>query len=147
MTHPTSGGRAASARPGTSPRRRSRTSSPRPAQQSRPVDSAAAALDAALDEAMARPEPAIASFAELGIAPVLVESLARGGVTAPFAIQTRALPDALAGRDVLGRARTGSGKTLAFGLPVLDPAVGVLLERTGPADAERPAFARPRAHP
>jgi superfamily II DNA/RNA helicase len=117
MTHPTSGGRTASARPGTSPRRRSRTS-PVP-QQPRRVDAAAAALDAALDEAMARPEPAIASFAELGIAPALVEALAAGGVTAPFAIQTRALPDALAGRDVLGRARTGSGKTLAFGLPVL----------------------------
>jgi superfamily II DNA/RNA helicase len=117
MTHPTTGGRAASARPGTSPRRRSRTS-PRP-QQSRPADPTAAALDAALDEAMARPEPAIASFAELGIASELVEALAAGGVTAPFAVQTRALPDALAGRDVLGRARTGSGKTLAFGLPVL----------------------------
>jgi superfamily II DNA/RNA helicase len=68
---------------------------------------------------MARPEPAVASFAELGVAPALVEALAAGDVTAPFAIQTRALPDALAGRDVLGRARTGSGKTLAFGLPVL----------------------------
>ena len=37
----------------------------------------------------------------------------------PFAIQARALPDALAGRDVLGRAQTGSGKTLAFGLALL----------------------------
>jgi superfamily II DNA/RNA helicase len=37
----------------------------------------------------------------------------------PFAIQARALPDALGGRDVLGRAETGSGKTLAFGLPML----------------------------
>ncbi len=38
---------------------------------------------------------------------------------APFAIQARTLPDALAGRDVLGRAQTGSGKTLGFGLPLL----------------------------
>ena len=37
----------------------------------------------------------------------------------PFAIQARVLPDALAGRSVLGRAQTGSGKTLAFGLPLL----------------------------
>jgi superfamily II DNA/RNA helicase len=40
-------------------------------------------------------------------------------VTEPFAIQARALPDAIAGRDVLGRGQTGSGKTLAFGLPML----------------------------
>jgi superfamily II DNA/RNA helicase len=48
-----------------------------------------------------------------------VTVLARRGITEPFAIQARALPDALAGRDVLGRAQTGSGKTLAFGLPLL----------------------------
>ncbi len=41
------------------------------------------------------------------------------GVEEPFAIQARTMPDALAGRDVLGRAQTGSGKTLAFGLPML----------------------------
>jgi superfamily II DNA/RNA helicase len=41
------------------------------------------------------------------------------GITVPTPIQAAAVPDALAGRDVLGRGRTGSGKTLAFGLPVL----------------------------
>ena len=46
-------------------------------------------------------------------------TLARRGIQEPFAIQARALPDALEGRDVLGRAQTGSGKTLAFGLPML----------------------------
>jgi superfamily II DNA/RNA helicase len=59
------------------------------------------------------------SFAEMGIPAALVSALARGGITTPFAIQTSALPDGLAGRDVLGRAQTGSGKTLAFGLPML----------------------------
>jgi superfamily II DNA/RNA helicase len=48
-----------------------------------------------------------------------VRALAAGDIHEPFAIQARALPDALAGRDVLGRAQTGSGKTLAFGLPLL----------------------------
>jgi superfamily II DNA/RNA helicase len=113
------GGRSASARPGAPRRRRpANRASGRPAPAPR-VDPVAAALDAALDEALARPEPAPASFAELGVDPALVTVLAAGGVISPFAIQARALPDALAGRDVLGRARTGSGKTLAFGLPVL----------------------------
>ncbi|WP_042939436.1 DEAD/DEAH box helicase [Rhodococcus sp. AW25M09] len=59
------------------------------------------------------------SFADLGLPVVLVHSLDRAGVSEPFPIQIAAVPDALAGRDVLGRAPTGSGKTLAFGLPLL----------------------------
>jgi len=65
-----------------------------------------------------RPE-ATPSFAELGVPAALVAALARHGIQAPFAIQTAAIPDALAGRDVLGKARTGSGKTLAFGIPMI----------------------------
>ena len=49
----------------------------------------------------------------------LVAALATQGVTSPFPIQTATLPDALAGRDVLGRGRTGSGKTYAFVVPLL----------------------------
>ncbi|RNI23225.1 DEAD/DEAH box helicase [Flexivirga caeni] len=58
-------------------------------------------------------------FAALELPEVLVERLARDGITAPFPIQVATIPDALAGRDVLGRGRTGSGKTLSFGLPML----------------------------
>ncbi len=58
-------------------------------------------------------------FAALGLPDLLVERLARDGITQPFPIQEAAIPDALAGRDVLGRGRTGSGKTLAFGLPTI----------------------------
>jgi len=65
------------------------------------------------------PAPAATTFAALGLPAPLVSALAAADIHAPFAIQARALPDALAGRDVLGRAQTGSGKTLAFGLPVL----------------------------
>jgi len=72
-----------------------------------------------LDEALARPAPPASSFAAMGLPAALVTALARRGITEPFAIQTRALPDGIAGRDVLGRAQTGSGKTLAFGLPML----------------------------
>jgi superfamily II DNA/RNA helicase len=76
-------------------------------------------LDLALDAAAAASPPAAATFAELGLDARLVRALAARDIRQPFAIQARALPDALAGRDVLGRAQTGSGKTLAFGLPLL----------------------------
>jgi superfamily II DNA/RNA helicase len=59
------------------------------------------------------------SFRDLGLPDVVVQALARTGVTTPFPIQSATLPDSLAGRDVLGRGRTGSGKTLAFALPML----------------------------
>jgi len=59
------------------------------------------------------------SFADLGVPSALIRVLDTHGITAPFPIQTATLPDALAGRDVLGRGRTGSGKTYAFVLPLL----------------------------
>ncbi len=59
------------------------------------------------------------TFADLGLCDEIVVSLAARGITAPFPIQALAIPDALAGRDVCGKAKTGSGKTLAFGLPLL----------------------------
>ncbi|WP_040796229.1 DEAD/DEAH box helicase, partial [Nocardia higoensis] len=59
------------------------------------------------------------SFASLGLPAVLVQALRRAGIDAPFPIQAATVPDALAGKDVLGRGPTGSGKTLAFGLPML----------------------------
>jgi len=64
------------------------------------------------------------SFAALGVDPRLVDALERAGITAPFAIQALTIPDAVAGRDVCGKAKTGSGKTLAFGLPLLAIAGG-----------------------
>src|SRR5580704_15597573 len=76
-------------------------------------------LDLALDAAAAASPSTAATFAELGLDARLVRALAARDIREPFAIQARALPDALAGRDVLGRAQTGSGKTLAFGLPLL----------------------------
>jgi superfamily II DNA/RNA helicase len=59
------------------------------------------------------------SFADLGVPSNLVERLKARGITEAFPIQEAALPDALAGRDVVGKAATGSGKTLAFGLPLM----------------------------
>src|SRR4051812_3664238 len=59
------------------------------------------------------------TFAQLGLAPELVAALDAQGITEPFAIQAMTIADALAGRDVCGKAKTGSGKTLAFGLPLV----------------------------
>ncbi len=59
------------------------------------------------------------TFADLGLDDKIVATLSDRGITAPFPVQTLTIPDALAGRDVCGKAKTGSGKTLAFGLPVL----------------------------
>ncbi|MGH9129090.1 MAG: DEAD/DEAH box helicase [Acidimicrobiales bacterium] len=61
----------------------------------------------------------INTFDQLGLLPELVSALAAKGITEPFPIQALTVADALAGRDLCGKAKTGSGKTLAFGLPVL----------------------------
>ena len=58
------------------------------------------------------------SFADLGVPTDLVAALSARGITEPFPIQAAAIPDALAGRDICGRAPTGSGKTVAFGIPL-----------------------------
>ena len=70
------------------------------------------------------------TFATLGLSPTTVAALEERGIVEPFPIQAMTIADALAGRDVCGKAKTGSGKTLAFGLP--------LLERTPEAVPGRP---------
>lgn len=62
---------------------------------------------------------AATEFAALGVPPEVDAGLAAAGFTTPFAIQTEAIPVAMTGADLCGRARTGSGKTLAFGVPML----------------------------
>ncbi len=59
------------------------------------------------------------SFNDLGVHSAILPALKSAGITAPFPIQTATLPDAIAGRDILGRGQTGSGKTLAFGLAMI----------------------------
>ena len=60
------------------------------------------------------------SFATLGLSDVLFLPLARLGYDTPTAVQTRAIPLVLSGRDLMARAQTGTGKTAAFGLPMID---------------------------
>src|SRR6202046_148869 len=59
------------------------------------------------------------TFASLAAPAPLVAVLAQDGIISPFPVQAATLPDALAGRDILGRAQTGSGKTLGFSLPLV----------------------------
>jgi superfamily II DNA/RNA helicase len=76
------------------------------------------------DKIVQAPTTDLPSFAELGLPAPLLTALNTAGITDPFPIQAATLPDALAGRDVLGRAQTGSGKTLAFGLALLAQLAG-----------------------
>ena len=79
------------------------------------------------------PSP-VASFDDLNLHESLKNHLAEQGILSPFPIQSATIPDALDGRDVLGRGRTGSGKTLAFSLPLLTR----LAESNKPRKANKP---------
>ena len=70
------------------------------------------------------------TFAELGLSADVIGALSAQGIETPFQIQTRVIPAALAGADILAKAPTGSGKTLAFAVPIV--------EHLNPADG-RPA--------
>ncbi|MFI8164057.1 DEAD/DEAH box helicase [Streptomyces microflavus] len=85
-----------------------------------------AEIDAEIDA-----EPTV-TFGSLGLPDGIVRKLAQNGVTAPFPIQAATIPDALAGKDILGRGRTGSGKTLSFGLPLLATLSGGSTEKKKP---------------
>ncbi|RVU27555.1 DEAD/DEAH box helicase [Streptomyces antnestii] len=80
----------------------------------------------------AEPAEPTLTFGDLGLPEGIVRKLAQNGVTAPFPIQAATIPDALAGKDILGRGRTGSGKTLSFGLPTLARLAGGHTEKKKP---------------
>jgi superfamily II DNA/RNA helicase len=86
-----------------------------------------ASLDAVLPD-----DEETVTFADLGLPEAVVRKLAQNGVTTPFPIQAATIPDALLGKDILGRGRTGSGKTLSFGLPLLTRLSGARTERKRP---------------
>jgi len=60
------------------------------------------------------------SFADIGIGSVLSLKLKRSGLTTPTPVQAQAIPELLAGKDIIAQAQTGTGKTLAFVLPILE---------------------------
>ncbi|MCX4788151.1 MULTISPECIES: DEAD/DEAH box helicase [unclassified Streptomyces] len=91
-----------------------------------------AGTDSAVDAVDAVDAEPTVTFGDLGLPEGIVRKLAQNGVTAPFPIQAATIPDALAGKDILGRGRTGSGKTLSFGLPTLATLAGGHTEKKKP---------------
>jgi superfamily II DNA/RNA helicase len=97
----------------------------------KPLEQRAASTLAPLEAAELDASYVPTGFADLGVPENVDRGLAAAGFSAPFAIQTKAIPVALQGLDVCGRARTGSGKTLAFGVPML-------ARLSGPGEPRRP---------
>ncbi|MFE4923123.1 DEAD/DEAH box helicase, partial [Streptomyces sp. NPDC056661] len=95
------------------------------------TDNDTTSADTSADADSEDAEPTV-TFGDLGLPEGIVRKLAQNGVTAPFPIQAATIPDALAGKDILGRGRTGSGKTLSFGLPTLATLAGGHTEKKKP---------------
>ena len=102
--------------------RRGAPQSPRRPQSSRPAgestENASGNIGSSSNTRVAVQTPT--GFFALGVSARVDAGLAAAGFAAPFAIQTEAIPVALTGQDLCGRARTGSGKTLAFGVPIIE---------------------------
>ncbi|WP_162453510.1 DEAD/DEAH box helicase [Phytoactinopolyspora mesophila] len=107
-------GRPFNPRRGADPRKRRAGGPPR---ERRGLDPARRAAIEAFD-------PATSAFSEMAVPERVVKILGVDGISQPTLVQAAVIPDAMAGRDVLGRAQTGSGKTLAFGLPILAKLAG-----------------------
>src|SRR5207248_1928465 len=71
-----------------------------------------------------RQESKMQSFSELSISPSLKERLKAARFSVPTPVQAAAIPQALAGKDVIATAQTGTGKTLAFLVPVIEKLFG-----------------------
>ncbi len=72
-------------------------------------------------------------FAELGLDPRLVQTIAELGYEEPTPIQREAIPPLVAGHDLIGQAATGTGKTAAFALPILQRLVAENTDRAHPS--------------
>lgn len=93
----------------------------------------------ALQEDAAKDETDVSAWAELDLSQPTLSALSKMGFARPTLIQSAAIPEILAGHDVIGKASTGSGKTLAFGIPILE----TWLEVYGELDDEERKNARP----
>jgi ATP-dependent RNA helicase RhlE len=67
----------------------------------------------------------MSDFKALRLNPLLLESIAAKGYTTPTPIQSKAIPQLLLGKDVLGIAQTGTGKTASFSLPIINRIIDI----------------------
>ncbi len=100
--------------------------------------SSAGEVDGGTDSPAGDTYETVRTFDSLGVAEPLIKTLADQGITTAFPIQALTIADAMAGRDVCGKAKTGSGKTLAFGLPLIQRTAEALDAKGSPAPG-RPA--------
>ncbi|CAL3962770.1 unnamed protein product [Diplocarpon coronariae] len=77
-----------------------------------------------LENDAAEEETDVSAWAELDLCSDTLSALSRMGFAKPTLIQSSAIPEIMAGHDVVGKASTGSGKTLAFGIPILESWIG-----------------------
>ncbi|XDG05882.1 hypothetical protein ABKA04_005497 [Annulohypoxylon sp. FPYF3050] len=73
----------------------------------------------------------LSAWVSLGLSPSILGSLAKLKFSKPTSIQEAAIPQILAGHDVIGKASTGSGKTLAFGIPIVEKWLDLSEEKGG----------------
>jgi ATP-dependent RNA helicase DDX24/MAK5 len=93
----------------------------------------------ALEEGAAEEETDVSAWEELDLSSDTLSALSKMGFSKPTPIQASAIPEILAGHDVVGKASTGSGKTLAFGIPILES----WIEASGELDKEKLKDTRP----
>ncbi|KAL7931531.1 P-loop containing nucleoside triphosphate hydrolase protein [Trichoderma chlorosporum] len=93
-------------------------------QQGNSFDALMAVDDAAAEEAD------MGSWVELNLSTRTVSAIAKLGFPKPTLIQQKAIPEILAGDDVIGKAQTGSGKTLAFGIPIVEKWLELYVDKT-----------------
>ncbi len=93
----------------------------------------------ALQDDAAEEETDVPAWAELDLSSFTLSALSKLGFANPTPIQSAAIPEILAGHDVVGKASTGSGKTLAFGIPIVEG----WLEKYGELDEDELKQPRP----
>jgi len=104
-------------------------------QNTNPVAGTASSDAATLSPAVSTlPTVSNVAFTDLGLSESVLKALTAEGYVNPTPIQQKAIPQVMAGRDLLGCAQTGTGKTAAFALPMIERLMASNLQR----DARRP---------